>query len=146
MSTSDTPPSILPTLSQEIPSLEISRFVGSTFPISKITSRDGSSKEITEEGKVVNLIYGIENSERATVLEVQRNYEQALKNGNFEILFSAFGRKKISGSYKIQSVYKTFGDIDITSQYQHMKPKSYFRFSLASQAKNIDSVILIKRI
>ncbi|MFK8009903.1 MAG: OmpA family protein [Saprospiraceae bacterium] len=110
-----------------------------SYAFSMITSKEGAAKEITEEGKVINLIYGIDNKERATVLEIQRNYEQALKNGNFEILYSAFGRKKISGNYKIQSVYKTFGNVDITSQYQHMKPKSYFRFSLSSQARNIDS-------
>ena len=116
-----------------------SKFNAVTFPISKITSRDGAEKEITEEGKVVNLIYGIENTERATVLEVQKNYEQALKNGNFEILYSAFGRKNISGSYKIQNVYETFGEQRVISEYAYLKPKSYFRFSLSPQAKNVDS-------
>jgi len=115
-----------------------SKFDAVTFPISKITSREGAQKEITEEGKIINLLYGIENSERATVLEVQKNYEQALKQGNFEILFSAFGRKKISGSYKIQSIYETFGAVDVVEQYQHLKPKSYFRFSMSGHNSNID--------
>lgn len=116
-----------------------SKFNAVTFPISKITSNEGAPEELTEEGKVTNLIYGIENTERATVLEVQRNYEQALKNGNFEILYSAFGRKKIGGYYKLQNVYETFGDADIVSEYQYLKPKSYFRFSMSSQAKNVDA-------
>ena len=116
-----------------------SKFNAVTFPISKITSRDGSSKEITAEGKVINLLYGIENTERATVLEVQKNYEQALKNGNFEIVYSAFGRKKISGNYKIQNVYETFGEVDVIKEYQYIKPKSYFRFSMSVHNSNIDT-------
>ncbi len=115
-----------------------SKFNAVTFPLSKITSLEGASKEITEEGKIINLIYGIENNERATVLEVQRNYEQALKNGNFEILYSAFGRKKIGGHYKIQDVYETFGDGKVIAEYQYLKPKSYFRFSMSSHNNNID--------
>ncbi|MFK7771806.1 MAG: OmpA family protein [Saprospiraceae bacterium] len=116
-----------------------SKFNSVTFPISKITSRDGSSKEITEEGKVTNLLYGIENTERATVLEVQRNYEQALKNGNFEIIYSAFGKKRMSGAYKIQNVYEIFGDVDVIKEYQYLKPKSYFRFSMSPHNSNVDS-------
>lgn len=116
-----------------------SKFNAVTFPISKITSTEGAPEEITEEGKVINLLYGIENTERATVLEVQRNYEQALKNANFEILHSAFGRKNIAGYYKLQNVYETFGEVDIVSAYQYLKPKSYFRFSMSSQHKNVDS-------
>lgn len=115
-----------------------SKFDAVSFPISKITSQDGAQKEITAEGKVVNIIYGIENTQRATALEVQKNYEQALKNGNFDIIYSAFGRKNISGSYKIQSVYPTFGDVDVIGEYEYLKPKSYFRFSLSHNAKNID--------
>jgi len=116
-----------------------SKFNAVTFPISKITSKEGAPNEITEEGKIINLIYGIENTERATVLEVQRNYEQALKNGNFEILYSAFGRKNISGNYKIRNVYENFGEVDVISAYKYIKPKSYFRFSMSSHHSNIDS-------
>jgi outer membrane protein OmpA-like peptidoglycan-associated protein len=116
-----------------------SKFNAVTFPISKITSNEGAPDEITEEGKVFNLLYGIENTERATVLEVQRNYEQALKNGNFEILHSAFGKKKIAGYYSLQNVYETFGNVDIVAGYQYLKPKSYFRFSMSSHNKNVDS-------
>ncbi|WP_341224833.1 OmpA family protein [uncultured Arcticibacterium sp.] len=115
------------------------KFNSVTFPISKITSNNGSPKELTEEGKVTSIIYGIENSQRATVLEVQRNYEQALKNADFEIIHSAFGRKNISGSYKIQTVYPMFGEQRVITEYEYIKPKSYFRFSLSSQAKNVDS-------
>jgi outer membrane protein OmpA-like peptidoglycan-associated protein len=110
-----------------------------TFPISKINSSEGASKEITVEGKVINIIYGIENKDRATVLEVQRNYEQALKKGNFEIVYSAFGRKNIGGAFKLQNVYKSFGDQKIISQYEYQKPKSFFRFSMSTHNSNIDS-------
>lgn len=116
-----------------------SKFNAVTFPISKLTSNEGAPEEITEEGKVVNILYGIENTERATVLEVQKNYEQALKNGNFEVLHSAFGRKKIGGYFKLQNVYESFGDVDVVSEYQYLKPKSYFRFSMSPQHKNIDT-------
>ena len=116
-----------------------SKFNAVTFPISKITSKDGALKEITEEGKVINLIYGIENTERATVLEVQRNYEQALKNGNFEILHSAFGKKEISGYYKIQNAYETFGEVDVIKEYQYLKSKSYFRFSMSPHNSNVNT-------
>jgi len=116
-----------------------SKFNRVIFPISKITSRDGAPEEITEEGQVTNIIYGIENTERATVLEVYRNYEQALKNGNFEILHSAFGKKNISGSFRIRTIYETFGEVDVVSEYQFIKPKSYFRFSMSSHNSNIDA-------
>lgn len=116
-----------------------SKFNSVTFPISKITSIEGAVKEITEEGKITNIIYGIENTERATVLEVQRNYEQAFKQANFEIVYSAFGRKNISGSYKIQNTYKTFGDHDVVDEFQYQKPKSYFRFSLSGHNSNVDT-------
>lgn len=116
-----------------------SKFNQVTFPISKITSNEGAPQEITKEGRVINIIYGIENSNRATVLEVQKNYEQALKNGDFEILYSAFGRKKISGTYKIQNAYKIFGEQSVISEFQYQKTKSYYRFSMSSQAKNIDT-------
>ncbi|MGJ8684325.1 MAG: OmpA family protein [Nonlabens sp.] len=116
-----------------------SKFDAVTFPISKITSQEGAAQELTEEGKVINIIYGIENTQRATVLEVQKNYEQALVNGNFEIVYSAFGKKNISGFYKLQSVYKTFGDVKVLTQYQYIKPKSYFRFSMSSHNSNINN-------
>jgi len=116
-----------------------SKYNAVTFPISQITSNEGALQEITEEGKIINLLYGIENTERATVLEVQRNYEEALKKGNFEILHSAFGRKKIARTYKIQNVYETFGESDIIKEYQYLKPKSYFRFSMSSHNSNVDS-------
>ena len=116
-----------------------SKFNAVTFPISKLTSNEGAPEEITEEGKVINILYGIENTERATVLEVQKNYEQALRNGNFKILHSAFGRKKIGGYFKLQNVYGNFGEVDVVSEYQFLKPKSYFRFSMSPQHKNIDT-------
>jgi outer membrane protein OmpA-like peptidoglycan-associated protein len=116
------------------------KFNAVTFPISKITSnKEGATKELTEEGKITNILYGIENTDRASVLEVQRNYEQALKNGNFEIIYSAFGRKEIGGNYKLQNVYKTFGDVDVVKQYQYIKSKSFFRFSMSSHNSNINA-------
>lgn len=115
------------------------KFNSVSFPISKITSREGAPEELTQEGKVTNIIYGIDNSDRKTVLEVQKNYEQALLDANFKIIFSAFGRKQISGTYKIQNVYEIFGDNDVIEEYQYIKPKSYFRFSMSHQHNNIDA-------
>ncbi|MCJ8288780.1 MAG: OmpA family protein [Crocinitomicaceae bacterium] len=116
-----------------------SKFNAVTFPISKLSSNEGAPEEITVEGKVVNIIYGIENSNKATVLEVQRNYEQALKNSDFKILHSAFGKKNIGGYYKLQNVYEIFGDPKVVGQYMHLKPKSYFRFSMSPHNSNTDS-------
>ncbi|WP_298476769.1 OmpA family protein [uncultured Maribacter sp.] len=116
-----------------------SKFNSVTFPISKINSNQGAPKEITEEGKVVNIIYGIENSSRATTLEVQKNYELALKHGGFEIIYSAFGRKNISGSYRIQNAYKSLADVSYITEYQYQKPKSYFKFAMTHHNSNIDS-------
>ena len=62
-----------------------------TIPISIVTST-GAEKELTVEGKVIDILYGIENTENATILEIQRNYEQAIKSSGFEIKFSAFGK------------------------------------------------------
>jgi hypothetical protein len=118
-----------------------SKFNQVVFPASKTTYNKGiwkADKEITEEGKVTRIIYGIENTERATVLEVQRNYEQALKNGDFEIVYSAFGRKNIGRNSKIGHTYKAF-DSDNINQYRDQKIKSYFRFSMSSHNKNTDS-------
>ncbi len=119
-----------------------SKFNHVIFPASKIEYKKGSwkaDKEITEEGKVTSIIYGIENTERATVLEVQRNYEQALKNGGFEIVYSAFGKKDIAGNSKIGRTYKIFANQEVLDNYQYTKTKSYFRFAFSSTAKNINA-------
>lgn len=119
-----------------------SKFDQVVFPASKIQYKNGEWKatnEIIEEGKVTSIIYGIENSQNATVLEVQRNYEQALKNGEFDVIYSAFGRKNISGAARIQDKYKIFGNYDIISEYKNINPKSYFRFSMSHQNSNIDN-------
>lgn len=116
-----------------------SKFNALSFPISKITSNDGAENEITVEGKTTSILYGIENAERASVLEVQRNYQEAFRKANFEILFSAFGKKNISGFYKMQSTYETFGEPKIITEYQYLKPKSYFRFSMSAHNSNVDA-------
>jgi len=109
-----------------------------TFPASQITSSEGAPKEVTEEGKVTSILYGIRNIEAATTLEVQRNYEQALKNGGFEIVFSAFGKKNISANRSITNVYEMYG-VDVLGAYKHVKYKSYFRFSLSPHNANINN-------
>lgn len=118
------------------------KFNSVTFPASLIEYKNGewkAEKEITEEGKVTSIVYGIENTENATVLEVQRNYEQALKNGNFEIVYSAFGRKNIAGNSRIGNTYEIFANQETIDRYAHTKPKSYFRFAFSSTSKNVDA-------
>ena len=73
------------------------------------------------------------------MLEVQRNYEQALKNGNFEIVYSAFGKKNIAGNSKIGNTYKIFANQEVLDRYQHTKTKSYFRFAFSATSKNTDA-------
>lgn len=115
------------------------KFDAVTFPLSKIVSNEtGSEKEITEEGHVTNIIFGIENTQKATVLEVQRNYEQALKSSGLEILFSAYGKKDISGYYDLRTVYPSFGGVKFIESYSSLK-NGYTRFSMSSQAKNINN-------
>lgn len=119
-----------------------SKFNQVTFPISLIKYKKGewkADKEITEEGKVTSIIYGIENTGRATVLEVQRNYEQALKKGDFEIVYSAFGKKNIAGNSKIGRSYKIFANQEALDRYQYTKTKSYFRFAFSTTGKNVDA-------
>ena len=118
-----------------------SKFNQVTFPISTIKYNKGiwkAEKEITEEGKVTSIIYGIENTEKATVLEVQRNYEQALKNGDFEIMYSAFGSKSF-GYRRLGPTYKIIGNRSVIDNYKNQKSKSKFRFSMSTHNKNINA-------
>ena len=115
------------------------KFDAVTFPISKIRNYDDlAEKEITEEGQVTNIIYGIDNSSNTTVLEIQRNYEQALKNSGLDILFSAYGKKNIGGYYDLKRAYPTFGNVKTVNNYTSLK-HDYVRFSMSSHNQNINN-------
>ena len=115
------------------------KFDAVTFPLSKVRNYDDlAEQEITEEGHVTNIIYGIDNSNNTTVLEVQRNYEQALKNSGLDILFSAYGKKNIGGNYNIRKAYPTFGDVKTVENYTSLK-HNYVRFSMSPHNQNINN-------
>jgi outer membrane protein OmpA-like peptidoglycan-associated protein len=114
------------------------KFDAVSFPLEKINIK-GTEKQLTTEGKVIDIIYGIDNTKNATVLEVQRNYEQALKNGGFNILFSAFGRKKITARRSIRDTYPLFGSVDFMNTIQKLKNKNFrFVFSSHNTSQNND--------
>lgn len=114
------------------------KFDAVSFPMEKITIK-GTEKTLSAEGKVIDIIYGIDNSSNATVLEVQRNYEQALKNGGFEILFSAFGRKNITSRRSIRDSYPSFGGVDFMESLKNLKQKNFrFAFSNHNSSQNND--------
>ena len=95
------------------------------LPISKITSL-GTEKELTIEGKVTDILYGIENSENTTILEVQRNYEQALKNSGLEIIYSAFGKKGVmKNNSSITRKYESIASPNYLEAFKFLKHKDY---------------------
>lgn len=115
-----------------------SKFDQVTFPMAKITIKN-TEKKLTAEGKVIDIINGINNTENATVLEVQRNYEQALKSGGFKILHSAFGRKAITQRKNIHDTYPQFGSVDFMNNIQILKNKNFrFAFSSHNSSQNND--------
>jgi len=114
------------------------KFDAITFPAGKITIK-GTEKTLTAEGKVIDIIYAIDNAKNATVLEVQRNYEQALKSGGFDIVFSAFGRKNITARRSIRDTYPSFGEVDFMENMQRLKqPNLRFAFSSHNSSQNND--------
>ncbi len=101
------------------------KFDAITVPISQNTSH-GADKELTVEGKVIDIIYGIENSSNVTVLEVMRNYEQALKNSKFEIIYSAFGKKSVMKSNSsIPGKYESIGSPKYLMSFKYLKHKEF---------------------
>jgi outer membrane protein OmpA-like peptidoglycan-associated protein len=91
-----------------------------TIPISPVGS-DGAEKEITVEGKVIDLLYGIENSENISILEIQRNYEAALKNSGLKIMFSAYGKKKVANYSSVPAKYPMIGNATYLRSLQFLK-------------------------
>lgn len=101
------------------------KFDAVTLPISKITST-GANKEITVEGKVTDILYGIQNSENITILEVQRNYEQALKNSGLKIMYSAYGKKGVMlNNSGISTKYESIGSTTYIGTFEFLKSKDY---------------------
>ena len=119
------------------------KFDAVTLPISEITSK-GAKKEVTAEGKVIDIIYGIENSQKTTVLEVQRNYELALKNSGLEIVYSAFGKNKFSRYSTISRHYETFGSTKYLTTFETQKLKNFrFIFSKNNKDQNNDMAYFV---
>ena len=101
------------------------KFDAVTVPISQNTSQ-GADKELTVEGKVIDIIYGIENSANITVLEVQRNYEQALKKSGLEIIYSAFGKKSVMlNNSSIPVKYESVGSPKYLMSFEHLKHNDF---------------------
>lgn len=121
------------------------KFDAVTLPVSKVTIK-GTEKKLVVEGKVTDIIYGIDNAQKATVLEIQRNYEQALKKAGFEILFSAFGRKQISDRRTIADSYPAFGSVDFMKSLKYVKPGNFrFAFSLHNSSQENDGAYFLAR-
>ena len=97
------------------------KFDAVTLPISPVKSK-GALQEITAEGKVIDIIYGIDNAENATVIEIQRNYEQAFKKSGMTILFSVLGRKSL---VSIGKSYPGLASINYLKTMQIQKLKSF---------------------
>lgn len=103
----------------------VTKFDRVTLPVSKITST-GSEKELTIEGKVTDILYGINDSQNTTILEVQRNYEQALKNSGLEIIYSAFGKKGVmKNNSSITKKYESIASPDYLVAFKFLKHKDY---------------------
>lgn len=103
----------------------VTKFDRVTLPISKITSLH-TEKELTAEGKVTDILYGIENSKSTTILEVQRNYEQALKSSGLTIVYSAFGKKGVMiNNTSITRNYESIASPEYIAAFQFLKHKDY---------------------
>lgn len=82
-----------------------------------------SNDEITAEGKVIDFLYALDNSNNTTVLEVQRNFKQALENSGLEIVHSAFGKKKVNSNGSIQRDYPSIGGVNYIASFTYLKHK-----------------------
>lgn len=103
----------------------VTKFDMVTLPISKISSSE-NEKKVTIEGKVTDILYGIENSKNTTILEVQRNYEQAIKNSGLEIIYSAFGKKGVMvNNYFIARSYQSIASPDYLDSFKFLKHSDY---------------------
>lgn len=114
----------------------VTKFDRITLPVSLIKST-GADKEVTVEGKVTDILYGLDNSDNGTILEIQRNYEQALKNSGLEIVYSAFGKKNISNNISIFKKYESIADYNSIITFNHLKHKEYrLVFNFLSRNQN----------
>ena len=109
-----------------------------TVPISITTS--AGATELQVEGKIIDLIYGIENSQNISVLEIQRNYENALKSSGLEILFSAFGKSKIAKNVSMLTKYPSIGKAQYLEKLEYLKHPDYrlaFGFANRNQENEV---------
>lgn len=82
-----------------------------------------SNKEIVAEGKVIDFIYAMNNSNNTTVLEVQRNFELSLKSSGLEIIYSAYGKKKVIRNGSFRREYPSIGGTDYLGSFTYLKNK-----------------------
>jgi len=95
------------------------------------------TKHLVVEGKIKDIVFAIENKSKATVLEVQRNYEMALKNSEMQILYSCSGSEdcfKYGGNFPSRN--NTLGDVRYIKEWEHQKMK-YFRFAFSRHNSNL---------
>jgi outer membrane protein OmpA-like peptidoglycan-associated protein len=92
-----------------------------TLPASKVSSK-GALKEVTAEGKIIDIIYGIDNAQNATVVEVKRNYEQAFNNSGIDIVYATLGKKSL---ITVGKSYPSLGSIDYLKGIENQKLKGF---------------------
>lgn len=97
-----------------------------------------SNGEIVAEGKVIDFLYALDNSNNTTVLEVQKNFEEALESSGLEIVHSAFGKKKASFNGSIRRNYPSIGGTDYIGSFTHLKDKNC-RLAFNHMGRNLEN-------
>lgn len=113
------------------------KYESARLPIAQQSSSKDETKHLTIEGKITDILFAIENNGKATVLEVHRNYETALRNSEMEILYSCNGRKDCFtyGSGNFTSKNPDMGDNKYLEVWKNQKLK-HFRFALSRHHSN----------
>lgn len=83
--------------------VELELLVGSVDP----KAPGGLGKSEVLEGYVTKVDYSLSGAKRST-LEVARNYEQALVDAGFQLLFKCSGKTKTCGKLKFDPVFGEF--------------------------------------
>ncbi|MBD3385318.1 hypothetical protein GF407_10385 [candidate division KSB1 bacterium] len=94
------------------------------------TKKDGNLEEIEPEGKAMRILYFLP-AEGLSVLQVQRNYQQALTDGGFEMVYECFGGKDEIP----RDIYRDFDTIsgDYSKNVFTGKDQSYFFAKLSQE-------------
>ena len=110
-----------------------------TLPIEQQFSGKKETKHLTVEGKITDILFAIENKNKATVLEVQRNYEAALKSSEMEIIYACNGKKDCFkyGNGRFVSKIPSLGGVKYLKEWEHQKLK-HFRFAMSGHNSNLN--------